>query len=125
MNDGFSPSFGWLFESSDRQKKLSSYIPHTDAERQQMLSAIGVTTIEDLFEAVPAGHRFPSLNLPEAMSEMEVMAELLAFAEANEHSQDFVTFRGAGAYHHFIPSVVNHITLAGNFTPPTPRINLN
>ena len=104
-----------------------SYIPHTDAERQQMLSAIGVTTIEDLFEAVPAIHRFPSLNLPEALSEMEVMAELLAFAEANEHSQDFVTFRGAGAYHHFIPSVVNHIISRGEFytayTPYQPELS--
>jgi glycine dehydrogenase subunit 1 len=122
---GFHPRLVGCSNLAIGKKSYRVTFPHTDAERQQMLSAIGVTTIEDLFEAVPAGHRFPSLNLPEAMSEMEVMAELLAFAEANEHSQDFVTFRGAGAYHHFIPSVVNHITLAGNFTPPTPRINLN
>ena len=55
-----------------------TYIPHTDTERQQMLAAIGVTTIEDLFEAVPSRYRFPSLDLPDALSEMEVMNELLA-----------------------------------------------
>jgi glycine dehydrogenase subunit 1 len=104
-----------------------SYIPHTDAERQQMLSAIGVSTIEDLFEAVPASHRFPKLDLPAPMSEMEVMAEMQALAEANEHAGDFAIFRGGGAYHHFIPSVVNHILLRGEFytayTPYQPEVS--
>ena len=104
-----------------------SYIPHTDAERQQMLSAIGVTTIEDLFEAIPASHRFPKLNLPAPMSEMEIAAEMMAISEANEHTRDFVLFRGAGAYHHFIPSAVNHILLRGEFytayTPYQPEVS--
>ncbi len=104
-----------------------TYIPHTDVERQQMLSAIGVTTIEDLFEAVPATHRFPALDLPAPMSEMEVWAEMQALAEANEHAQDFAIFRGAGAYHHFIPSAVNHILLRGEFytayTPYQPEVS--
>jgi len=104
-----------------------SYIPHTDTERQQMLAAIGVTTIEDLFEAVPATHRFPKLDLPEALSEMEVMAELQALAEANEHAGDFSIFRGAGAYYHFIPSAVNHMLLRGEFytayTPYQPEMS--
>ncbi len=104
-----------------------SYIPHTEIERQQMLSRIGVTTIEDLFDAVPASHRFPRLNLPEPLSEMEVMAELQGLAEANEHAGDFALFRGAGAYQHFIPSVVNHILLRGEFftayTPYQPEMS--
>ena len=66
-----------------------SYTPHTDLERQQMLAAIGVTTIEDLFEAVPSSHRFPKLDLPKPLSEMEVTAELSALADANEHAADF------------------------------------
>lgn len=104
-----------------------SYIPHTDIERQQMLSAIGASTIEDLFEAVPSSHRFPRLNLPPAMSEMEIAAEMLALSEANDHVQDYAIFRGAGAYHHFIPSVVNHILLRGEFytayTPYQPEMS--
>jgi glycine dehydrogenase subunit 1 len=104
-----------------------SYIPHTDLERQQMLSAIGVTTIEDLFEAVPSTHRFPKLDLPKPMSEMEVLAELQGLAESNEHGGDFALFRGAGAYHHFVPSAVNHILLRGEFytayTPYQPEVS--
>lgn len=104
-----------------------SYVPHTDAERQQMLAKIGVTTIEDLFDAVPASHRFPKIDLPAPMSEMEVAAELTALAEANESGQDFALFRGAGAYHHFIPSIVNHVLLRGEFytayTPYQPEMS--
>lgn len=106
---------------------MGSYIPHTEVERQQMLAAIGVTTIEDLFEAVPASHRFPTLDLPAPMSEMEVSAEMAAMADANEHAQDFAIFRGAGAYHHFSPSVVNHILMRGEFytayTPYQPEVS--
>lgn len=104
-----------------------SYIPHTDVERQQMLSAIGVTTIEDLFEAVPSAHRFPKLDLPQGLSEMEIAAEMMALSEANDHGQDFAIFRGAGAYHHFIPSAVNHLLLRGEFytayTPYQPEVS--
>lgn len=104
-----------------------SYIPHTDLERQQMLAAIGITTIEDLFEAVPATHRFPRLNLPKPMSEMEVATELSSLAEADEHAADYAIFRGAGAYHHFIPSAIGHIVLRGEFltayTPYQPEVS--
>ncbi len=104
-----------------------SYIPHTDAETRQMLRAIGVDSIDDLFEAVPAAHRFPGLDLPAPMSEMDVAAEMLAISEANDHAGDFAVFRGAGAYHHFIPSVVNHMLLRGEFytayTPYQPEIS--
>ncbi|HRF96536.1 MAG TPA: hypothetical protein PLZ51_15120, partial [Aggregatilineales bacterium] len=104
-----------------------SYIPHTEAERQQMLAEIGVTTIEDLFEAVPASHRFPKINIPKAFSEMEILAEMQAYAEANEHAGDFSLFRGAGAYHHFTPSVVNHMLMRGEFytayTPYQPEVS--
>jgi len=92
-----------------------------------MLAEIGVDSIETLFEAVPRSHRFPRLDLPAPMSEMEVAAEMLALSEANDHAQDFAIFRGAGAYHHFIPAVVNHILLRGEFytayTPYQPEVS--
>ena len=111
-----------------KDKHISmSYIPHTEAERQQMLAEIGVTTIEDLFEAVPASHRFPKINIPKALSEMEILAEMQAYAEANEHAGDFALFRGAGAYHHYSPSVVNHMLMRGEFytayTPYQPEVS--
>ena len=92
-----------------------SYIPHTEAEVQQMLAQVGVASIDQLFDDVPAPHRFPKLQLPPAMSEMEIAAEMLAISEANDHAGDFAMFRGAGAYHHYIPSVVNHMLLRGEF----------
>ena len=104
-----------------------SYIPHTEAETGQMLAEIGVESIGDLFDAVPETHRFPSLDLPPPMSEMEVAAEMLAISEVNDHAQDYALFRGAGAYHHFIPSVVNHMLLRGEFytayTPYQPEVS--
>ena len=104
-----------------------SYIPHTEAETSEMLAAIGAESIDELFDAVPAAHRFPSLDLPPPMSEMEVAAEMLAISEVNDHAQDYALFRGAGAYHHFIPSVVNHILLRGEFytayTPYQPEVS--
>ncbi|MBK9122436.1 MAG: aminomethyl-transferring glycine dehydrogenase subunit GcvPA [Chloroflexi bacterium] len=104
-----------------------SYIPHTELDRQQMLAAIGVTTIEDLFDAVPASHRFPKIDIPPALSEYEIAAELKAYAEANDHAGNFAVFRGAGAYHHFVPSAVNHILLRGEFftayTPYQPELS--
>jgi glycine dehydrogenase subunit 1 len=75
----------------------------------------------------PATHRFPKLDMPEALSEYEIVAEMQALAEANEHAGDFALFRGAGAYHHYIPSVVNHMLMRGEFytayTPYQPEVS--
>lgn len=104
-----------------------SYIPHSDADREAMLKAIGAGTIEDLFDAVPDQFRFPELDLPAPLSEMEVLAELRGLQSANANSQDYATFLGAGAYNHFVPSAVNHILLRGEFytayTPYQPEVS--
>jgi len=104
-----------------------AYIPHTEDERQQMLAAIGVERIDDLYEAVPAEFRFPDLDLPEPLSEMEVMDELTALSEANLEVKHVSCFLGAGAYNHFIPSVVDHILRRNEFytayTPYQPEIS--
>jgi len=104
-----------------------TYVPHTDAERQQMLARIGVPTIEALFESVPAAHRFPQIDLPEPVSELEIMDELRRMAEENEDLQHYTSFLGAGAYNHFVPSVVNHIIGRSEFytayTPYQPEMS--
>lgn len=103
------------------------YIPHTDEDREAMLQAIGVKRIEDLFSDVPAAHRFPELELPAGLTEMEVMAELKDIASANESVQDLVCFLGAGAYNHYTPPVVDAILRQGEFytayTPYQPEIS--
>lgn len=103
------------------------YIPHTDAERKVMLETIGVERLEDLFQDVPAAHRFPDLNLPAALTEMEAVAELQDIARANYTTGDMPSFLGAGAYNHYIPAVVDAIIRRGEFytvyTPYQPEIS--
>jgi len=103
------------------------YIPHTDAERQKMLQTLGLTHIEELFQDVPAQFRFPNLGLPDAVSEMEVMQELLYVSEINLNANNVPAFLGAGAYRHWIPSAVEHLLSRGEFvtayTPYQPEIS--
>ncbi len=105
-----------------------TYIPTSPKERDAMLETIGVKSLDDLFEAVPAKHRFPELNLPPALTEMEALNELSGLAQANENVRsDLISFLGAGMYNHYIPSVVDHILRRGEFytayTPYQPEIS--
>jgi len=105
-----------------------TYIPHSPKERDAMLAAIGVKSLEDLFKDIPAKHRFPKLDLPPALTEMEAAAELGELSIGNENVRtDLVCFLGAGAYNHYIPAAVDHILLRGEFytayTPYQPEIS--
>ncbi len=103
------------------------YIPHTDQDRAAMLASIGVDSLDALFDAVPEGKRFPALELPPALSEMDIARELTAVANANAATTQYPSFLGAGAYQHFIPSIVNHMILRGEFltayTPYQPEVS--
>ena len=103
------------------------YIPHSDEDREAMLAAVGIRAIEDLFEDVPQRARFPDLDLPAALSEMEVRWELGLLADANLTSADGPCFLGAGAYCHFVPAVVDAFLRRGEFytayTPYQPEIS--
>ena len=103
------------------------FIPHTDSEREAMLQTIGVTLVEELFNDVPAAHRFPDLNLPPGLTEMEAMAEMQGLAGVNETVRDLVSFLGAGAYNHYIPAAVDAIIRRGEFltayTPYQPELS--
>ena len=102
------------------------YIPHTDAEREAMLRTIGVKSLDELFQDVPAEFRFPKLDLPPALTEMEAVAQLQELAGANENTRDLVCFLGAGAYNHFIPAAVDSLLRRGEFftayTPYQPEV---
>src|SRR5512136_1630506 len=103
------------------------YIPHTDADREAMLRTIGISSLKDIFQDVPAKYRFPKLNLPPALTEMEAYAELRDISAANETVQDLVCFLGAGAYNHYSPPVVDSIIRRGEFytayTPYQPEVS--
>ncbi|MBI5936066.1 MAG: aminomethyl-transferring glycine dehydrogenase subunit GcvPA [Chloroflexi bacterium] len=105
-----------------------TYIPISPKERDAMLKTIGVKSLDDLFEAVPATHRFPHLDLPPALTEMEAAQELADIASTNENVRgDLISFLGAGMYNHYIPSVIDHMLRRGEFytayTPYQPEIS--
>jgi glycine dehydrogenase subunit 1 len=105
-----------------------TYIPISPKERDAMLKTIGVKSLDDLFEAVPVQHRFPALDLPPALTEMEAAQELADLAASNENVRgDLISFLGAGMYNHYIPSVIDHMLRRGEFytayTPYQPEIS--
>lgn len=106
----------------------SRYIPNTEEDRRQMLSAIGLTDIEELFADIPQNVKLGRrLELPESMSEPELIRHFRSLASKNAHSNEYPCFLGAGAYDHFIPAVVKHITSRSEFytsyTPYQPEIS--
>ena len=111
-----------------QQGRLSSpYIPNTDHDRLAMLQAIGVGSIEELFSDIPSGYGRPSIDLPLPLSELELRNELQALANLNSTVGNVPSFLGGGAYHHFIPAVVNHVVNRGEmataYTPYQPEVS--
>lgn len=92
-----------------------TYVPHTDVERSEMLAALGLARIEDLFVDVPAHVRFPELNLPPATSELDIAQEMHALGARNFAIEPSLTFLGAGTYHHFRPATVDYVLSRGEF----------
>jgi len=89
------------------------FIPHTEEEVKQMLDAIGVDSIDDLFDEIPAELRAGDLSaIPQGLSEMEVSA--LMNSRALQDGQS-VCFIGAGAYDHHIPAAVWQLTTRGEY----------
>jgi glycine cleavage system P protein (glycine dehydrogenase) subunit 1 len=105
-----------------------SYLSLTDADREEMLAAIGVSSVEDLFEDIPAGVRFRGeLDLEPALSEQELVAHLGELASRNVDTGREISFLGAGVYDHYVPAVVNTILSRGEFltayTPYQPEMS--
>jgi len=92
---------------------MGSYIPSTLSERQQMLESIGLSTMDDLFAQIPAAIRIDRLHLPAGKSEMEVFSAMESIANKNKIFSSI--FRGAGAYNHYIPSIVKSIVSKEEF----------
>jgi len=92
-----------------------------------MLAAIGARSIKDLFDDVPERVRFPELDLPAALAELDTRWELESLAGSNLTASDCACFLGAGAYNHFVPSVVDAVLNRGEFytayTPYQPEIS--
>ncbi len=90
-----------------------AFIPHTEKDVAEMLTAIGVQSIEQLFDEIPASLRVKSLSgVPAALNEMEIGRLMMARARADGRPLNFI---GAGAYEHHIPAAVWAITTRGEF----------
>jgi len=92
------------------------YIANTSDDQQAMLRAIGVASLEELFEVIPPALRFSRpLDIPPALGEMELTAHLGRLAAANSPAGQKVCFLGGGSYDHFVPAVIDAIASRGEF----------
>ncbi|MFH0750326.1 MAG: aminomethyl-transferring glycine dehydrogenase subunit GcvPA [Chloroflexota bacterium] len=102
-----------------------AYGPHTAGERDRMLEALGIASVDVLFEAIPEGVRATGLDLAPALTELELMEHLGGLAGRNR--TDLASFLGAGVYRHHLPPVVDQLLLRGElytaYTPYQPEIS--
>lgn len=92
------------------------FIQNTDAERREMLAAIGVKTLEDLFVDVPANLRLnmadtSKFKLPKGQGELEVIRHIEGLLAKTKNAGDYAYFRGGGIYNHFVSTLIDHIAL--------------
>jgi glycine dehydrogenase subunit 1 len=104
------------------------YLPMTLEDQKEMLSFLGIDSVEALFVDIPESVRFKGqLNIPEVMSEPDVVKHFSKLAKKNINSSEYAFFLGAGIYDHYIPSTVNHVISRSEFytayTPYQPEIS--
>src|SRR5919112_4415205 len=101
---------------------MSRYTGVTDEDLKEMLDAIGVGSLEDLFVDIPESVRLGrELDLPQGRSEQEVFEHLSALAARNRHTEEEVSFLGAGMYDHYVPALIDTLLSRSEFlTPYTP-----
>jgi glycine dehydrogenase subunit 1 len=101
---------------------MSRYTGVTERDLRQMLDAIGVDSVDDLFAEIPEGVRLGrELDLPAGRAEQDVFEHLAGLAARNRHSDEETTFLGAGMYDHYVPSLVDTLLQRSEFlTPYTP-----
>src|SRR5215210_4924303 len=101
------------------------YGPHTADDRARMLGALGLTSVDQLFEDIPLDLRASHLDLPDPEPELELAARLTALAARNR--TDLASFLGAGVYRHWTPPAVDQLLLRGEwytaYTPYQPEIS--
>ncbi len=93
---------------------MRSYVPNTEGERKEMLSSMGLSSMDELFRDIPDELKLSRpLNLPEGKSETEIRRIFRAYAERTNGSMPL--FRGAGAYRHYIPSLIPQLLMRSEF----------
>src|ERR1051325_11117063 len=110
-----------------KSKSKLRYIPNSPDERADMLQQIGVASIENLFDSVPEQLRLRQpLDVPAAMSELELLRRFEELGASNQAARR-TSFLGAGAYSHYVPTIVDHLISRSEFftayTPYQPEIS--
>ena len=105
-----------------------SFLSLTERDREEMLAAIGVESIDELFRDIPEGVRFDrELDLEPALSEQEIVAHLEELAAKNLDTGRELSFLGAGIYDHYVPAVVDAVLSRGElltaYTPYQPEMS--
>ena len=104
------------------------YLPMTEQDKKEMLEAIGVQTIDELFSDIPEKVRFEGeLKIKQAKSESALMKELMIMAGKNADTKQYTSFLGAGVYDHYNATIVDHVISRSEFytayTPYQPEIS--
>jgi glycine dehydrogenase subunit 1 len=104
------------------------FAPHTDTDLQEMLETCGLSSVDDLFGHLPSSVALDrDLDIPEGLSEMELVADLRALAGKNRHVDDLICFAGGGAYDHYVPALVwalaGRSELYTSYTPYQPELS--
>lgn len=107
---------------------MHRYIPMTESDRNEMLEAIGISSVDELFADIPEKIRFKGkLNIKEAKSESALLKEMSRLAAKNADSKQYASFLGAGVYDHYKPVIVDHVISRSEFytayTPYQPEIS--
>ncbi len=104
---------------------MNNFLVHNEDIKAQMCAETGVNTVEDLFEQIPQQVRMQTLNLDEALSELETQKKVKALSKKN--NTDYVSFLGAGCYNKFVPACISQIAQRFEFitayTPYQPEIS--
>ena len=95
-----------------------SYVSLSDKDIKEMLAKIGIASVEELFHTIPENIKLKrDLNVPDPLTETEVMAYFKTLAKRNTYPE-YLSFLGAGVYNHVIPSVVDYLSQRGEFISP-------
>ncbi|HHT9109910.1 MAG TPA: aminomethyl-transferring glycine dehydrogenase subunit GcvPA [Candidatus Brocadiaceae bacterium] len=103
------------------------YIPNTERDKELMMKEMGVSSFDALLSDIPESLRKFSLSLPPGLSEPQVLKVLKDLSNNNTNTEKYISFLGAGAYEHYIPTVVDHLASRGEFftcyTPYQPEVS--
>ncbi len=105
-----------------------NFIPNSAEQRQDMLARLGVKHVSELFSDIPANLQLNRpLDIPQGLVEQDLVRHVRGLAKQNAHAGEYLSFLGAGAYEHYVPSFVDHMLLRSEFytayTPYQPEIS--